>query len=457
MRKYYIIFLLLIWKCLFSDIVTLTLSNVIDYALKNNIQIKQLENDVKIADAQLNQAFSDLFFPDINFTGNITLLDPSTVESGIIKERTNVVTFSLMDKTFTNETIIPGSTNAWIDNYSLGLGLTKSLFTGFRLYNNYRNKLLNLELAKLKLKDKKKEIEVNVINLFFSLFLMKENIKLVEDLDRSLLERLEYTKANYKAGIVSDYDVIRMEVQYKNNQPKLLKAKNAYKQAKLNLCSILGILDVDNYEFIGNLMDSTNISIPNYNEEEIIKKALSNDINIKNIDYSIEMMKINKSLIEANRLPVLTFFLNGKMDYKKYQQTDTERTFVFSGNTGLQFSFPIDDWLPFSKTANSINEIEFNIDKLEQTKKMLSDNLIIQVKKIIMQIEEAKENINSIKENVKQAKLGLDIANERYKYGNISSLEVTDAEVSYNQAQLNYLQAIFDYFSNILQLKKMID
>jgi len=116
----------------------------------------------------------------------------------------------------------------------------------------------------------------------------------------------------------------------------------------------------------------------------------------------------------------------------------------------------IDDWLPSSKTSKMIEESEENIKKAEYLRSQMVDSITLQVDRLLMQLEEAKQNIASQSEAVRLAKLGYDLANKRYRYGTSSSLEVSDALLSLNQAELNYLQAVFSYYSSTLQLKKMI-
>ncbi len=106
-------------------------------------------------------------------------------------------------------------------------------------------KKLNLELAKQRYEDKKKEIITSVSINFYNLLLIKENIKLLEELDKSLKERWNYAEASYKAGVVSEYDKIRAEVAYKNNQPNLIRVKNGYITAKISFCNQIGLTNYD--------------------------------------------------------------------------------------------------------------------------------------------------------------------------------------------------------------------
>ncbi len=462
------ILFLLITVNLFGEITTLSLSNAIELALKNNIAIATYEKDMKIAESQYKQAFSDLYMPGISLSASYTLLDPKTVDNAKIvtpNYETIVTNMPVLNGGVPTGEVVPVpmfvptgvTTNqtAFQDNYSLGLSITKPLFTGFKIWNNTKIKRLNYELAKQKYEDKKREIITSISTSFYNLLLLKENIRVMSELDRSLKERWNYAESAYKAGIVSEYDKIRAEVAYKNNQPNIIKINNAYKTAKISFLNQIGITNYDEVELYGNILDSTNIVV-DISYEDALQKAISNDINLKSIEISIETLKISKEINNSSKYPTIAAFFNYKFDYKKEKSSDEDRKWLDSWNAGLQLSMPIDPWIPVSKVNYANTEIEENIKKLELTKKQITDGIILQVQNIFLQIAQSKELITSQSENVRQAKLGLDIANRKYKAGASSTLEVTDAEVSYNQAQLNYLQAIYEYFSNELQLKKII-
>ncbi len=466
--KRMITIIFLVYGNIFGEITTLSLSNAIELALKNNITLAQFEKDMLIAEAQYKQAFSDLYMPSVSISASFTLLDPKTVDNAKIASPSygTIVTNMpvLIGGTPTGEVVpvpmfvptgVITNQTAFQDNYGIGLSITKPIFTGFKLINNSKIKKLNYELSKQKYEDKKREITTSISTTFYNLLLLKENIRVINELDRSLKERWNYAESAYKAGIVSEYDKIRAEVAYKNNQPNLIKINNGYKTAKINFLNQIGLTNYDQVELYGNILDSTNIVV-DISFEEALQRAISNDINLKSIEISIETLKITKEINAASKYPTVAAFFNYKYDYKKEKSTDENRKWIDSWSTGIQLSMPIDPWIPTSKTQYTDAEISENIKKLELTKKQIIDGISLQVKNIFLQIEQSKELITSQSESVRQAKLGLNIANRRYRSGASSTLEVTDAEVSYNQAQLNYLQAIYEYFSNELQLKKII-
>ncbi len=439
---------------LFAEIRTITLSNAVDLALRNNLSISQAEKEIEIAEAQYGQAMADFAMPSVSASASFTELDPMSVQNGII---------SLGIPVFNGKSVqimnIGPITNVYPDNYHSGVSISKPLFAGFKLWNNLSIKQAMVDFAKTKLTDMKKEVVSSVSISFYNLFLIKENMKMTGDLNRSLKDHMDYAKNTYQAGNATEYDYIRAGVQYKINQPVLLQLSNAYTSQKLAFCQQIGIDNPAGVEFVGDLYDTTNINLPLTNLEQITDLALSNDINLKGIDINIEVMKLSQKIAEGGKLPTLAAFFNYDYDYTKTNSFAViDRNWNNSWSTGLQLSIPIDSWIPVvSKTWNMSLEAEKTINKLEIQKKQIIDVIALQVQTLLLQIDQSRENMKSQEENVSQAQLGYRLADLRYKAGNSTEMEVIDAEVAVNQAEASYLGAIFDYFSSNLKLIRLIE
>lgn len=417
-----------------GEVRTYDVESAIAAALTGNQTILQLEKDLVIASNQQEQAFADYVLPTASVSGTFNLIDPDTVNKG-------VTAFS---------------TNAWMDNYALGVTLSRTLFAGFRYQNAWEAKKAAVDLAKRKLLDKRADIIANVRTSFYSLLLLRENRKIAEDLDRSLSNRADSAKVKYDAGYVSEYDYIRTGVQYQNNRPNVLRAKNAYDQSKLAFLQLLGADIHQEAEFRGALYDSTNLTVSVDDASSLYALALSNDIGIASIDAAVRAYEYALKIAEGSRYPSLLANVGGNLNYKKDKVTDPGRSWVPSWTASLVLSVPIDVWVPISKTALSLDESALNIEKLKLSRLQAIDAIKLQVDTLIMQISVAREIVKSQEENVKQATLGYKMAQDKYNSGASSSLDLTDAEVSYNQALANRLQAIYDYFSGNIRLIRLI-
>jgi len=112
--------------------------------------------------------------------------------------------------------------------------------------------------------------------------------------------------------------------------------------------------------------------------------------------------------------------------------------------------------LPFSKNSAVLEETKHSQEKTDVALQTLQDQLSLQVRSLLSQISDQEKVMEVQVLNMRQAQRGLDMANDRYQKGYISSLEVTDAETSYSQAQVNYLQTIYDYVNSVVKLKQLL-
>lgn len=442
-----------------------SLADVLQSTLAYNQTLRQYRLDVEVAEAQYQQAWADFYLPDVSAGVSFSYLDPDTVNRGKVSvpqyTMTNLHLPVMSGGLPTGEyvpvpTMLPSgaTTNQTVfaDNYGIQVQVAKPLFLGFRLANALKIRELNLFLAKRRLLDQEQAIKATVIQSYYNLLLLQENIRLTKQLSEALQKRYEFMMANYRAGLVSDYDVLKIEVQYRNTLPSLQRLQTTYETARRQFSQLVG----KDVEPMGNLMEATNMTLSLTNEEEILKSVLSNNLSIVQVQMSQKIQDYTYNIQQADRLPVVNSFFNLKYDYRVEKSGDTERKWIPSWTIGVSVSIPIDEWLPFSKNSAVLRETSLAQQKTDITLKTLEDQLTLQVKTLLAQIDDQKQIMEAQILNMRQAQRGLDMANERYRKGYMSSLDVTDAETSYSQAQVNYLQTIYDYVNSMVKLKQLL-
>jgi outer membrane protein TolC len=75
----------------------------------------------------------------------------------------------------------------------------------------------------------------------------------------------------------------------------------------------------------------------------------------------------------------------------------------------------------------------------------------------IIRINDLQSMIETREELATESKASLDMVYERFKAGNSGFLDVSDAEVSYEQAEMNYYQSVYDLFLNCARLKHLVN
>ncbi|XRK16487.1 outer membrane protein TolC [Elusimicrobium posterum] len=113
-----------------------------------------------------------------------------------------------------------------------------------------------------------------------------------------------------------------------------------------------------------------------------------------------------------------------------------------NGSVGLSLSWAIFDGL---KTTSKVSEAKATYTATKYTEEATRQNIIKEVTQAYANLVEAKERIPVAALNTDKAKENLDIASGRYKVGIGNSIEVKDAEVSYRNAELEYVKSLSDY------------
>ncbi len=451
-----IVILSLPCSCLISETVTYTLENAIEKALKNNNEIGKFEAGIKIAQAQFDQSAGDFWLPGINVNAGINLIDPGSVEGSVINA------FNVVSNASVGPVSLPvlqsnEVTNVFFDNYSVGLGITKTLFSGFRLWNSMELRKINLDMSKEMLHDKKKEISALIRTLFYSYLYIARNLDMYQEINSHFKTRFDEIMSRYAGGYISEFDKLTAEVQYKSTIPSLYKLSNALYAAKNAICEQIGEADPSNIEFLGNFYSATNSLDENISYNDALAKAESNNITLKTVDYSLEMSKISRNIAEGMRWPVLTGFFNYDYDLKKEHYLDSDRKWLTGWNTGVELVMPIDSLLPVSKTAGMIREEEGNFERLEWVKKETADSIDYRIRNLMDSITYGREIRTSQLEILESALTGYSMALERYKKWASPVAEVNGMEMTYYLADIDYIGSILDMYTNTVTLHRMID
>jgi len=432
---------------------SLTIDQAVDLALGNNLDVRQAEQDVLMARADLGAAWADLYLPSLFLSGSFGYTDPVTVS------------------------------NPFPDGYSAGVTVRKDLFSGGRYWFAKEARRYALDYAEVRLADKKREVERATRLDFYALLLLKEKLRIAVEADKNLRYRLESARLNYANGVISQLDYLKEQVRYKNNQPLLLKAQNDYKMARLAFAAFLGLETGPNAadrnpgpaeggfdssppkpvptfregpEPAGDILDSLRVALISDDETKLTEAALARDLSLRALDYESAVTDANRNTLLASRWPTLSGSFNFKFDYKSSGGTD--RAFTPGWIANLSLNIPLDPWLPgVSKLSRQLE----GADALAVKQKLQRAQTVIavrtRVKTLLSSLAIAKESLASQQENVRQAKLVQEAAAKQYREGRLSVLDLNDAETAYSQALANYWQALYDRYATVLQLNDYLE
>lgn len=304
---------------------------------------------------------------------------------------------------------------------------------------------------------------------YYQLLLAQEQARLTENSVRRVRESLEETRALNSAGLNSDYDVLRLEVELANLEPNLRRARNAVLQARRQLAITVNFDDHEALVVQGSLAtinlndfeanSPENRDILTFNGAQIgspdeVQGALADGLSrasefrsdLRQLELTEELRRTEMKAEQATYLPEISLFGsyvisaqdNGAPNF--FGRGDGQR--ADSKFVGLRVSLPI--FQGFKRDAR-IDQKRATLREAQATSRQGVQAAQSQVRTIIESVEEAYLRAVGQELAVTQAQRGFEIATAQYAEGLGSQLELTDSEVALRQSEFNYAQAIYDY------------
>ncbi len=348
------------------------------------------------------------------------------------------------------------------DTWSANAVLSKAIFTGFRNWNTDKARDVNLRIKRDIYYDERKNVDLNTKLNFYNTFVAQENYRVYLQQQLNYSNRMRETYIKYRNGQVSEYEYLNVKVQYETTKPQVVTLSNQYQSLKLTFIRQIGLTNTaDEIDLIGSILDATNITLPDMEYDDLLISIMNNNIELKNMGSNLEMLEYNRKIARSYLWPSFSANANVgistidkiKMENGSYRKN---REGQFNWGIGFQLNYSLDSLLPFSSTAKAAEEVQLSIDQMEISYAQLRDAIEVSSRDLISTAKSQALNLQSQAENAQTAAYALQMAQRQYRGGTISTLELNDAEITYLNAQLAYLQAIYEYFSSTLQVLKLL-
>jgi outer membrane protein TolC len=120
---------------------------------------------------------------------------------------------------------------------------------------------------------------------------------------------------------------------------------------------------------------------------------------------------------------------------------------------GLQLSVPI---FATGTRYSKIKQAQINLEKARTGREMVTEQLLLQEKQLRYNLVSAREQYNLQKANIDVSKRVYTSTENKFKQGMASSLDLTQANSLYLQAENNYISALMNLLQTKLALDKLL-
>jgi outer membrane protein TolC len=285
---------------------------------------------------------------------------------------------------------------------------------------------------------------------YYSVLLAQDAVHVLQESYDNALLNYKNIKQKFEQGVVSEFDMIRADVNAKNIKPNLIQAQNAYNIATLSLKALMAI-DVDQEIVVnGSLLD--------YEEglyTEILKvdTALIYNSDLKQFDIQNEQLHKSLALYKLQYMPTIAITgnymymsMNNDFKFGDYRWNPTS-------SIALNISIPIFDGF---KKSSDIRQTKASIEQLKWQREDIVRNLKLAVNNNINNMTNYVEQVFSTKDVVTQAQKGYEISQKLYDTGMGTLLDLNTAQLGLTQASLAFTQAIYNFLTSKADLDKTL-
>jgi outer membrane protein TolC len=344
-----------------------------------------------------------------------------------------------------DEGITVGRDNLWNGGFNLSWPIVVPT-----LWQSLDISSLDIELAVENARSSRIDMINSMRKAYYGVLLAKDAVTVFqENYDNAVLN---YNNINdkFKQGIVSEFDLIRADVNAKNVKPNLVQAQNAYNLVSLSLKALMGIDLEQAIEVEGNLKDYEDGL---FSEILNIDTSLYNNSDIKKFDIQTDQLAKTLKLYKAQYLPTIAFTgnyvyvsMNNNFKFGDYKWNPTS-------SIALNISIPIFDGF---KKSNEIKQTKVSLEQMKWQREDVVRNLKLAVSNNLNKMANFVEQVISTRDVVAQAHKSYDISRKLYDTGMGTLLDLNNAQLGLIQASLAYNQAIYNYLESKADLDKVL-
>jgi len=430
MRKY---FLLIASVLLISSVKAQevwTLEKCIEYALTNNIQVKQQFLQVKNQQALLQQDKLSML-PSLNGGASHGYNFGQTVDR------------------YTNEF---ATDRVQTDNFYLGSTVT--LFEGFQKLNQVYQRKADLEAAQY---DKDKfmdDISLQIATGYLQILYYKELVKTAANQLKSTDLQSERLKKLVDAGAVAQGDYYTLQAQRALENSQMISAQNNLDISYLTLVQMLDLPTTQGFEIETPDLELTQLNLT-VSAEQIYGFALETQPVIKSAESRVKSSELGLSMAQGAQSPSLqlqgslgTGFSGNNKVFDSTSFSYNTKPFAdqvkdnFNRSISLNLSIPIfNGW----STRTNISRAKINVENTKY-------NLELSKLELRKTIQQAYADANAALNNYEASTTGVDAAHESFRYaeqkfnvGALNSVDYNNAKKDLEKAESDLIRAKYEF------------
>ena len=406
-----------------------TLEQCVNYAIENNITLKQQNLVVNYNENLLLQSKLDVA-PSVN---------ASVGQNFVFGKSTGI------DNTYVNS-------NSRVTSFGASVNLT--VFNGLTKLNTIKQCEIELESAIQDLEKAKDDISLAVTSAYLEILFNKELVNVTREQIQVTNQQIEHNAQLVNAGKLAKGKLLETQAQKADEELTLTNYENELGLSLLNLVQLLDLNVNDSFDIETPLFDPTLLSAELYSSSEVFNKAVFERPEIKSKELMVQKAEYDIRIAKAQRYPYLTASASISNYYNNMFVASDGAKIPFGDQLdvngqkviGLSLNIPIfNGYAVETSIKNSLIGYENSQYDLQLAKNTLQK----EIQQVYQNAIAAMKRYYSSERAVNSSEEAFRYVEEKFNLGIVTPLEYNESKNKVTNARSSFIQAKYEYIFRV--------
>ncbi len=401
--------------------------------LENNFDLQIARNEELISDNNVT-------------LGNAGYLPEVSLNSGYNFRSSNSDQFPAGD------TEVVENRNSNTQTLDAGVNLNWSIFEGFRVQTNYRRLKELQSVGELYTRLEMEKLIAGLTAEYYNYVQQQIRLGNLQYAVSLSKERLRIVEARYQVGSLSRLDLQQARVDFNADSSLLIQQYEILNRSRIKLNELMGT-DVES-QFLA--VDTTILFNKSLAKEELFDRTMAHNTFLQLSETNLTLSELELKNLRSRNYPYLRLNSGYGFTHFNYNTGNLDRQRNWGPNVGITLGYTLFDG--FNRKREQKNQqVRIRNRELEVER----DKLVIEsdFANMWMAYQNNIELTNLEIESLENATINYEIAMERYQIGDLSGLELREAQNSLLEAEQRLLTALYNtklYEISLMQISGKI-
>lgn len=315
--------------------------------------------------------------------------------------------------------------------YGASLSLLQPVYSGGALKAGYNKAVKESELSRYEKERVANDIVYNADVYYWNKVACDERVRVAEAFKASVSTLVEVVRHRVSEGYTDRNDLLMAEVKLNDAEYRLAQARNDAEVARLSMNSFSGVP----FDQVQPTDSVVLLPVQEYDYALTVDAAMMGRPELQIASGQVEIQKSVAKLANAQYLPKFAVGIDGSYASPGYDFTsDLDPNYVVYA----KLSVPIFEW---GKRKNTRKAGRYGVSMALENQSKQTDKVRLEVETAFYTYSRALRDVQLTESSLSKASESESLAMDKYREGDISIVEVINAQLYHQEAKVNHIQS----------------